>query len=312
MLGFHRILVGIDTTDGELAPATLAAWQQALSVAAATGAELLMITVSATPVAETEAILVEDDKALGTLEQLKTIHSQFQTEANERGVSTQSIFAHGRTWYEIIQTVLREQVELVVVGCRNQSRAERILFGSTAMKLLRKCPCPVWAVRPNAEEAIPTVLAADDFSETGEQVVHLAVDLARLFDGRLLAVHSVRFPLTGGLSRTGASQDEVDEYRQQVIADAEQQLQERLAHTDHRTIAGGFQMRVTTGPADLAIEELVRTEGVTLVVMGSLARAGVPGILLGNTAERLLPLLSCSVLAIKPEGFVSPITLQES
>ena len=71
-------------------------------------------------------------------------------------------------------------------------------------------------------------------------------------------------------------------------------------------------MRVTTGPADLAIEELVRTEGVTLVVMGSLARAGVPGILLGNTAERLLPLLSCSVLAIKPEGFVSPITLQES
>ena len=41
--------------------------------------------------------------------------------------------------------------------------------------------------------------------------------------------------------------------------------------------------------------------------MGTLARTGISGLVMGNTAERLLPLLPCSVLAIKPEGFECPL-----
>jgi len=47
---------------------------------------------------------------------------------------------------------------------------------------------------------------------------------------------------------------------------------------------------------------------VDLIVMGTLARAGVEGLLIGNTAEKILSRIDCSVLALKPEGFVSPIT----
>ena len=46
-----------------------------------------------------------------------------------------------------------------------------------------------------------------------------------------------------------------------------------------------------------------------LLVMGTIARTGIAGFIVGNTAERLLPRIPCSVLAIKPEGFVSPVTL---
>jgi nucleotide-binding universal stress UspA family protein len=31
---------------------------------------------------------------------------------------------------------------------------------------------------------------------------------------------------------------------------------------------------------------------------------------MGNTAEMILTQIDCSVLAIKPEGFVSPVTLE--
>jgi universal stress protein E len=33
------------------------------------------------------------------------------------------------------------------------------------------------------------------------------------------------------------------------------------------------------------------------------------GVMIGNTAERLLPEISCSLLAVKPKGFVSPVRL---
>jgi len=41
--------------------------------------------------------------------------------------------------------------------------------------------------------------------------------------------------------------------------------------------------------------------------MGTVARTGLPGLLIGNTAEKILNRVTASVLAVKPEGFVSPL-----
>jgi nucleotide-binding universal stress UspA family protein len=38
-------------------------------------------------------------------------------------------------------------------------------------------------------------------------------------------------------------------------------------------------------------------------------RTGIPGFLIGNTAEQVLSEVTCSVLALKPRGFVSPVTI---
>lgn len=46
-----------------------------------------------------------------------------------------------------------------------------------------------------------------------------------------------------------------------------------------------------------------------LVVMGTVARTGVPGFIMGNTAETILNQIDCSVLAVKPPGFTTPVTL---
>ena len=49
---------------------------------------------------------------------------------------------------------------------------------------------------------------------------------------------------------------------------------------------------------------------IDLLVMGTVARSGIPGLVIGNTAERLLPQVPCSLLAVKPAGFESPVTLE--
>jgi universal stress protein E len=66
---------------------------------------------------------------------------------------------------------------------------------------------------------------------------------------------------------------------------------------------------VHVGPGPAADEILACVDEVDpdLVVMGTVSRTGVPGLLIGNTAEKLLDRLDCSLLAVKPQGFRSPV-----
>lgn len=63
------------------------------------------------------------------------------------------------------------------------------------------------------------------------------------------------------------------------------------------------------GDACSVIPEVAAREQVDLIVMGTVARVGLEGYFIGNTAETVLNRVACSVLTIKPEGFVSPIKL---
>ena len=44
-----------------------------------------------------------------------------------------------------------------------------------------------------------------------------------------------------------------------------------------------------------------------LIALGTVGRSGIKGLLLGNTAEKVLGTCDCSILTVKPDGFVSPI-----
>jgi universal stress protein E len=60
-----------------------------------------------------------------------------------------------------------------------------------------------------------------------------------------------------------------------------------------------------------AIPAIARREGADMIVMGTLARVGIPGLFIGNTAERALDHVDCDVLAIKPKGFVTLVRLSD-
>jgi nucleotide-binding universal stress UspA family protein len=62
------------------------------------------------------------------------------------------------------------------------------------------------------------------------------------------------------------------------------------------------------GRSSDVIADVVDEVQPAVVVMGTLARAGLRGLIIGNTAERLLGDLEASVIAVKPPGFVSPIS----
>ena len=57
--------------------------------------------------------------------------------------------------------------------------------------------------------------------------------------------------------------------------------------------------------------QLVKKLGVNLLVMGTVGRTGIPGLIIGNSAESILSQFDGSVLAVKPPDFVTAVTLEE-
>ncbi len=65
------------------------------------------------------------------------------------------------------------------------------------------------------------------------------------------------------------------------------------------------------GDAEILIPELTKRKRIELIVMGTASLTGIAGFFIGNTAEKVLREVDCSVLTIKPEGFVTPVKVKE-
>jgi nucleotide-binding universal stress UspA family protein len=62
------------------------------------------------------------------------------------------------------------------------------------------------------------------------------------------------------------------------------------------------------GKPSSVIAHHCNTNKADTLVIGTVGRAGLDGFLIGNTAERVLHQVSCSILAVKPQRIPSPIT----
>ena len=68
----------------------------------------------------------------------------------------------GTPFLEIIKQVLRHGHDLVIAGAEGGSVVKSVFFGSTVTHLIRKCPCPVWIVKPGQTVPYGRMLAAID------------------------------------------------------------------------------------------------------------------------------------------------------
>ena len=71
----------------------------------------------------------------------------------------------GTSFLEIIREVLRNGHDLVIKCPESPDWLDRFFSGDD-MHLLRKCPCPVWLVKPETEESYQRILAAVDVDDS--------------------------------------------------------------------------------------------------------------------------------------------------
>lgn len=235
----------------------------------------------------------------------------------------------GTPFLEIVRAVLRNRHDLVIRSPEEPGWFGR-LFGSDDMHLLRKCPCPVWLVQCEAPKAYRRILAAVDVDDSyppeeletrhamNREILALAGALALSEFAELHVAHV--WDAVGESFLRGAflstPEDRVNAYveatRKRQLGNLESLMGEasRILGTEAMDYLKPKTHLVKGWPRK-EIPALAERLEADLVVMGTVARTGIPGFIMGNTAESILEQIDCSVLAIKPPGFVTPVALDD-
>ena len=234
---------------------------------------------------------------------------------SEEGINITSSILWGTPFIEIIREVIRNNRDLVMLSPRKEGRIKEMLLGSRIMHLMRKCPCPVWAVKPTGSRRYTHIIAAVDVVPVNEEsstlnttIMELASSLSETENSMLHIVHCwVPYYERTSHSRFGFSQDVATKMIHDTKNLLKKWLDELVKKVDLTSIK--YKVHLLEGePGDLIVQQ-AKNHQADLVVMGTVSRTGISGFFIGNTAEKILHKLNCSVLAIKPEGFVTPVTL---
>jgi len=305
MQPFKSILVDVDAT-----ATAHPALERAIRLAQNTGTTLMVTDVMTVPHAG--SVLppgLEEDIVRDRRQQLARIAR------GVRDVRAESKLLVGRPATALIQEILRSSHDLLMRShARDLAAPGPKPFGAVDMELLRKCPCPVLLARHGKPAPDPQIIGAVNASteELDEQALNAKiVELTLLMATHLDAAPPRLLHAWAPFAELKVRRHSTDEQFAVYVEDSRRRAAAHLARLV-QSVEGRAQPTLRRGEPDEVIPTFVVAEGIDLVVMGTMARSGISGMLIGNTAERILRKLPCSVLAVKPGGFVSPVRLDVS
>lgn len=306
--GYKRILVAVD-----FSPHAAAAVRQAVWLARQTGAQLTLahtlpdlrrVVHSASHQAKVDLFYGDGgvfQREVRQASDAKMREMIAKLNAADLNVKVETLL--GTPYAELTHAVQQEGHDLVLAGTRGLAAWEQFFVGSTAQRLIRKCPASVWIVK--AEHAGPpkAVLAATDFSDVSRRAVLQGLWVAQQASAEFHLLHVIdaadvpediisRIPEGSSLRR------EINEAARQRLDDFVESLN---ADPEH------IQRHLSFGTPWQEVGRLAQHLKIDLIALGTVGRSGINGVLLGNTAEKVLGACDCSILTVKPADFVSPI-----
>jgi nucleotide-binding universal stress UspA family protein len=226
--------------------------------------------------------------------------------ARRLGVDAGTTLLRGSPVRALVGEVKRGKHDLLVVGAGSADTIQSI--DTTAVRLVRACPCPVLFAHASRPRRRPRVLVAVDVGpwrtkETdalNAALLDVATWLAEQQAGELHVLHVWNDYVERFLRRGGLTDDEV----QDVIDDTREAVREELEHTiaPFREHIADERVHLERGDPRKTIAAFATTHRVDLLVMGTVARTGLSARVIGNTAETVLGRLPCSMLVVKPGG----------
>lgn len=203
-------------------------------------------------------------------------------------------------WCDRVHSAIVSEAERTSAGLVVMMTSHHSLFANLAhtpddWHLLRDAPCPVWMMTRETRDMDKVVAAVDclDESEQQQKLSARVIDQARAMatahqlpltvvtvvpDPALIYASMVNVPVT------------VD-YLTQLEQQAESKLHALLAHLG----VTADNVLVKSGRVE---DVLVNLAGYGLLVIGSRANKGVKGLLLGNSAERILNHMQSDMLVV--------------
>jgi nucleotide-binding universal stress UspA family protein len=191
-----------------------------------------------------------------------------------------------RIEHGVLRHLAQEPCDLVLVGEGHFDRS------SSRRSLVRRLRVPVWVVPTVGRLASVVAVAVGPFAGDGidehhRHLIETAATLARRRNGRLHVVHAWR--LDGETlmrsARIRAPRDELTELKHEAAWRARRRLSSVVRSVRLDGVA--HEISVEQGDPDRVLTRFVDRRSVRDLVVGSVARTGVSGLVIGNTAERL-------------------------
>lgn len=196
-----------------------------------------------------------------------------------------------------IVTVARErEISTVVMGTHGRRGFTRLLLGSASSQVVRHAPCEVITVLPADDGSAPRgsverILCGVDFSPGSRRALARAADLAQRLGADLHVAHAFRveaqlipdFPID----------------RVKLVEARAAELAALAAPWDELV---GPQTHLVEGDGARELVRLAEDLDAQLIVVGTLGRTGLPHLMIGSVAERVVRSATRPVLTVRGSG----------
>ena len=230
--------------------------------------------------------------------------SVLKASLTEEGYSVTTEQAWNDSLHDTVIAVQQaEGCGLVIKQHYPDSPLKKALLTPTNWKLLRYCPAPVLLVKTATPWAGKVILAAIDVgnSDVEHRSLHHSIidhgfDIAYLAKAQLHVISAHPSPMLSAADPTFQLKESIEaRYRAQCQAfQAEFDVDDTHLHIEE-------------GPADVLIPHMASKLQAAVTIIGTVARTGLTGALIGNTAEVVLDKVESDVLVLKPETLMDQL-----
>jgi len=212
----------------------------------------------------------------------------------------------------IVRFVNKRKPDLLIAASHRHGKLSRWLLSNADWELIRSCPCPLWFVKAQRLPVRLNLLAAVDPlhvhakpATLDKRILSFARIIKRSVGGDINMCHAYSLipdQTSGHISQPSSIRTDSQHMRTHAakVKTIFAKLALRYAvPTRHRYFEAGDAVDI--------IPQVARNIRAHAVIMGAVSRSAKGRVYVGNTAERVIDMVDCDVVVVKPAGFKTSI-----
>lgn len=289
----------------DLSPQAEVAFARGLALAAARGAQLLIISADTT--VELMPTTPEPELATPAWTQLRAdvdveerrLLDALLLRAAEAGVHAEAVRAIGDPVELTCKTARERGAELIVVGSHGRTGIRRFLLGSIAERIVAHASSSVLVARGEASAAFANVVVATDFGPLAAAALAQAQRLVGP-SAKTTVVYAWHYPAGSWSLAALGERTHATEALETALTEPPRARGEALV-AEEQAAGRTIDFRLLQGQPAEVITDLAAAEHTDLIAVGTHGRRGVRRLVLGSVAAAVVRHAPCSVLVVRAD-----------
>jgi nucleotide-binding universal stress UspA family protein len=192
------------------------------------------------------------------------------------------------------------RADLIVMPTHGRTGLEHMFLGSTAERIVRHSPCPVFVMRQRGKNlsekkaGYKKILVPVDFSDCSREGLRYAIAFAGRFGAKLIVLHVIRLPYAYISDLYGIYQPSL--LAGEARKGAARRMQKLLQTMEFGDVK--LQTAITTGTPTQEICSFSAKKDVNLIITSTHGLSGLKHVSTGSIAEQVVRHASCPVLVV--------------